>query len=56
MNPTCFTTTDPDYNEIPHTAWFLGVDFKKNGTAQIDLTGDINKFVEIGKFLSRIIT
>ena len=49
-NPSGFHSIDPDYKEIPHTAWTLGIDFKKNTSEQIDLTSVINNFVKIGKF------
>ncbi|XP_076057041.1 poly(A) polymerase hiiragi isoform X2 [Oratosquilla oratoria] len=48
INPTAFTTLDPEYQNKAHSAWFIGVEFKKSeSTPNIDLTQEINKFVEV---------
>uniref|UniRef100_A0A6A7FS07 Poly(A) polymerase n=1 Tax=Hirondellea gigas TaxID=1518452 RepID=A0A6A7FS07_9CRUS len=47
ISPTGMSTIDPEYKDTPHTVWFLGVDFNKQHNANIDLTSDINKFVEV---------
>ncbi|KAF2364384.1 Poly(A) polymerase central domain [Trinorchestia longiramus] len=47
INPAGLTSIDEDYKDVPHTVWFLGVDFNKQHHANIDLTSDINKFVEV---------
>ncbi|KAB7506668.1 hypothetical protein Anas_08806, partial [Armadillidium nasatum] len=46
INPTSFTTQDEEYVNKPHAAWFIGIEFKKSENINIDLTNDINKFVE----------
>ncbi|XP_018014796.1 poly(A) polymerase type 3 isoform X2 [Hyalella azteca] len=47
INPAGLTSIDEEYHNKPHTVWFLGVDFNKQHNANIDLTSDINKFVEV---------
>ena len=49
INPAGLTSIDPEYKDSAHTVWFLGVDFNKQLNANIDLTSDINKFVEVGE-------
>lgn len=49
INPATFTCCDPEYAQTPHSSWFLGVEFNKSENINIDLTNDINKFVEVGK-------
>lgn len=51
INPATFTCCDPEYAQTPHSSWFLGVEFNKSENINIDLTNDINKFVEVGKLL-----
>lgn len=51
INPAGLTSIDPQYKDMAHTVWFLGVDFNKQSNANIDLTSDINKFVEVGELL-----
>ncbi|XP_027232962.1 poly(A) polymerase type 3 isoform X2 [Penaeus vannamei] len=47
INPVTFNCQDPEYKDKPHSSWFLGVDFNKSENVNIDLTNDINKFVEV---------
>ncbi|XP_069174252.1 poly(A) polymerase type 3 isoform X2 [Procambarus clarkii] len=47
INPATFNCRDSDYMEKPHSSWFIGVDFNKSENVNIDLTNDINKFVEV---------
>ncbi|XP_071522219.1 poly(A) polymerase type 3 isoform X3 [Panulirus ornatus] len=47
INPATFNCRDGDYVDKPHSAWFLGVDFNRSENVNIDLTNDINKFVEV---------
>ncbi|KAK3873200.1 hypothetical protein Pcinc_021769 [Petrolisthes cinctipes] len=47
INPATFTCCDPEYAQTPHSSWFLGVEFNKSENINIDLTNDINKFVEV---------
>lgn len=49
INPTTFSCRVEEYIGKPHSSWFLGVDFNKIENVNIDLTNDINKFVEVGK-------
>ena len=51
INPSSLVTIDEEYKDKPHSAWFIGIDFNKaeNGSINIDLTSDINKFVEAGR-------
>ncbi|XP_064078258.1 poly(A) polymerase type 3-like isoform X3 [Macrobrachium nipponense] len=47
INPQAFSCCHEEYKGRPHSAWFLGVDFKTCENVNIDLTNDINTFVEI---------
>lgn len=47
INPASFQCIDEEYGDKPHSAWFLGVDFNRSENVNIDLTNDINKFVEV---------
>lgn len=50
INPSSFVTQDEEYTDRPHAAWFIGINFKKSDNVNIDLTNDINKFVEGGEY------
>ncbi|KAK7073726.1 hypothetical protein SK128_023311, partial [Halocaridina rubra] len=47
INPASFSCCDEEYKDKPHSSWFIGVEFKKSENVRIDLTNDINTFVEI---------
>lgn len=47
INPATFSCQVEEYLGKPHSSWFLGVDFNKSENVNIDLTNDINKFVEV---------
>lgn len=47
INPSAFSCCDEEYKDKPHSSWFLGFDFNKSENVKIDLTKDINTFLEI---------
>lgn len=47
INPATFSCRVEEYLGKPHSSWFLGVDFNKSENVNIDLTNDINIFVEV---------
>ena len=47
INPATFQCINEEYKDTPHSAWFLGIDFNKSENLNLDLTNDINKFVEV---------